>query len=76
MYDEIKKPKDIPLSKSYEHEELTGIPKITEDLLFGIESPDPEYEESQDLASTIAKLRSLLQQKSESGFTTPALSPM
>lgn len=41
------------------------------------ESPDPEYEETADLASTIAKLRSLLQQKSsESNLSTPALSPM
>lgn len=41
------------------------------------DSPDPEYEEPADLASTIAKLRSLLQQKSsESSLSTPALSPM
>lgn len=39
-------------------------------------SPDPEYEDATDLASTTAKLRSLLQQKtSESNFNTPAVSP-
>lgn len=41
------------------------------------DSPDPEYEETADLASTIAKLRSLLQQKSsESAVSTPIVSPM
>lgn len=41
------------------------------------DSPDPEYEEPADLESTIAKLRSLLQQKSsESNLSTPAISPM
>ncbi|XP_074031796.1 uncharacterized protein isoform X2 [Leptinotarsa decemlineata] len=41
------------------------------------DSPDPEYEDTADLASSIAKLRTLLQQKSsESGLSTPALSPM
>ncbi|KAG5891387.1 hypothetical protein JTB14_020115 [Gonioctena quinquepunctata] len=40
-------------------------------------SPDPEYEDTSDLASSIAKLRSLLQQKSsESSFSTPTISPM
>ncbi|KAB0791579.1 hypothetical protein PPYR_03379 [Photinus pyralis] len=52
-----------------------AIPQITEEP--AVEgSPDPEYEDTQDLATTIAKLRSLLAQKSESGFTTPSLSPM
>lgn len=37
----------------------------------------PEYEETADLASTISKLRNLLQQKSsESSLNTPAASPM
>ncbi|KAK4878397.1 hypothetical protein RN001_010903 [Aquatica leii] len=53
----------------------TEIPKINEEMVV-TESPDPEYEDTQDFASTIAKLRSLLQQKSESGLTTPSLSPM
>ncbi|KAF5303294.1 hypothetical protein FQA39_LY10033 [Lamprigera yunnana] len=54
----------------------SDIPQITKDMVI-IESPEPEYEDTQDFASTIAKLRSLLQQKSsESGFTTPSLSPM
>lgn len=40
-------------------------------------SPDLEYEDTTDLATTTAKLRSLLQQKtSESVLNTPALSPM
>ncbi|KAK5638239.1 hypothetical protein RI129_012534 [Pyrocoelia pectoralis] len=51
------------------------VPLIREDTLTE-GSPDPEYEDTQDLATTIAKLRSLLQQKSESGVTTPSLSPM
>lgn len=43
----------------------------------GTNSPDPEYEDTADLASSIAKLRSLLQQRSsESSLSTPALSPM
>jgi hypothetical protein len=54
-----------------------SIPEIAEDILININSPNLEYEENPDFASTIAKLRSLLQQKSsESGFTTPSLSPM
>lgn len=40
-------------------------------------SPEPEYEEAADLATSIAKLRSLLEQKSsESNLSTPAVSPM
>lgn len=40
-------------------------------------SPDPEYEDVTDLATTTAKLRSLLEQKtSESTMNTPAISPM
>nr|CAI5831654.1 unnamed protein product [Callosobruchus analis] len=40
-------------------------------------SPEPEYEDTADLASSIAKLRSLLQQRSsESSLSTPALSPI
>ncbi|KRT85904.1 hypothetical protein AMK59_1220 [Oryctes borbonicus] len=40
-------------------------------------SPDPEYEDVTDLATTTAKLRSLLQQKtSESNLNTPAVSPL
>lgn len=40
-------------------------------------SPDLEYEDTTDLATTTAKLRSLLAQKSsESTRTTPAVSPM
>ena len=51
------------------------IPRIsTEDV---VASPDLEYEDTTDLATTTAKLRSLLQQKSsESNLTTPAVSPM
>lgn len=51
-----------------------SIPKIREET---IESPDLEYEEPADFASTIAKLRSLLQQKTtESACNTPAVSPL
>lgn len=40
-------------------------------------SPESEYEEAADLATSIAKLRSLLEQKSsESSLSTPAASPM
>ncbi|KAJ8959852.1 hypothetical protein NQ318_011585 [Aromia moschata] len=40
-------------------------------------SPDPEYEDAADLATSIAKLRSLLQQRSsESSLSTPAISPI
>ncbi|XP_025830263.1 uncharacterized protein LOC108739328 [Agrilus planipennis] len=53
------------------------IPQIAEDVLLINDSPEPEYEEAADFATTIAKLRSLLQQKSsESGISTPSLSPM
>lgn len=51
------------------------VPNITEANQFFTESP--EYEETADLASTISKLRNLLQQKSsESSLNTPAASPM
>ncbi|CAG9862617.1 unnamed protein product [Phyllotreta striolata] len=54
------------------------IPSISmEQASTGTNSPDPEYEDAADLASSIAKLRSLLQQRSsESSMSTPALSPM
>ncbi|CAH1114966.1 unnamed protein product [Psylliodes chrysocephalus] len=54
------------------------IPSISmEQPSSGTNSPDPEYEDTADLASSIAKLRSLLQQRSsESSLSTPALSPM
>ncbi|CAH1155933.1 unnamed protein product [Phaedon cochleariae] len=54
------------------------IPSIsTEQPPSSTESPDPEYEDTADLASSIAKLRSLLQQRSsESSLSTPALSPI
>lgn len=56
-------------------EQATEVPGITESNLFLTDSP--EYEETADLASTISKLRSLLQQKSsESTLNTPAVSPM
>lgn len=52
------------------------IPQISTDSEH-VDSPEPEYEEAADFATTIAKLRSLLQQKSsESSLTTPAVSPM
>lgn len=53
---------------------ISGVPIIsTEDTT----SPDPEYEDVTDLATTTAKLRSLLQQKTtESNLNTPAISPM
>ncbi|KAI4455246.1 sorting nexin [Holotrichia oblita] len=42
-----------------------------------VTSPDPEYEDVTDLATTTAKLRSLLQQRTtESNINTPAVSPM
>lgn len=57
-------------------EPVAPVPNIaTEMNQFLNESP--EYEETADLASTISKLRSLLQQKSsESSLNTPAASPM
>ncbi|KAL3269311.1 hypothetical protein HHI36_008384 [Cryptolaemus montrouzieri] len=57
-----------------EHSKSEQIPAIMMDS--ESESPDPEYEEAADLATTIAKLRLLLQQKSESTSTTPVASPM
>lgn len=66
--------------KPYEKEERElQIPFISmEEAHDGaVNSPDPEYEDAADLASSIAKLRSLLQQRSsESSMSTPALSPM
>ncbi|KAF2900775.1 hypothetical protein ILUMI_05405 [Ignelater luminosus] len=75
---DMQKAKENLGSSDYEKKQsIKDIPQITEDILLTGDSPDPEYEEPQDFASTIAKLRTLLQQKSsESGFTTPALSPM
>lgn len=58
-------------------EQITDVtvPDIAEGSIFLTDSP--EYEETADLASTISKLRSLLQQKSsESSLNTPAVSPM
>lgn len=58
-------------------DEIDHVPSILTDSL-EYSSPDPEYEEGADFATTIAKLRSLLQQKSssESISTTPVASPM
>ncbi|XP_076265572.1 uncharacterized protein LOC143199568 isoform X2 [Rhynchophorus ferrugineus] len=57
--------------------ENISIPSISMELPGETDSPDPEYEDTADLASSIAKLRSLLQQRSsESNISTPALSPM
>ncbi|XP_030766630.1 uncharacterized protein LOC115890525 isoform X2 [Sitophilus oryzae] len=54
-----------------------SIPSISTEQPADSDSPDPEYEDTADLASSIAKLRSLLQQRSsESNLSTPALSPM
>ncbi|XP_050498928.1 uncharacterized protein LOC114334891 isoform X2 [Diabrotica virgifera virgifera] len=71
----------ILLEKSIEPEKEKRemeIPSISmEEPSSGTTSPDPEYEDAADLASSIAKLRSLLQQRSsESSMSTPALSPM
>ncbi|XP_066248103.1 uncharacterized protein [Euwallacea similis] len=53
------------------------VPSISTEDTSETDSPDPEYEDTADLASSIAKLRSLLQQRSsESSISTPALSPM
>ncbi|XP_063907391.1 uncharacterized protein LOC135125674 [Zophobas morio] len=53
------------------------VPKIPSITTHEEGSPEPEYEETADLATSIAKLRSLLEQKSsESNMSTPALSPM
>lgn len=52
------------------------IPQIATELEV-TPSPDLEYEDAPDLATTTAKLRSLLAQRtSESTLTTPAVSPM
>lgn len=54
-----------------------GIPEIPLLEINSIDSPDPiEYEDAPDLATTTAKLRSLLAQRTESTLSTPALSPM
>lgn len=53
------------------------VPQILTSLETPNISPDLEYEDATDLATTTAKLRSLLQQKtSDSNLNTPALSPM
>lgn len=57
-------------------DDLPVLSVSTEDTS-GTDSPELEYEDTADLASSIAKLRSLLQQRSsESSLSTPALSPM
>ncbi|KAH0818768.1 hypothetical protein GEV33_004023 [Tenebrio molitor] len=57
--------------------EAKAVPKIPSITTHDEGSPEPEYEEAADLATSIAKLRSLLEQKSsESNLSTPALSPM
>ncbi|XP_060529839.1 uncharacterized protein LOC132704092 isoform X4 [Cylas formicarius] len=54
-----------------------SIPSISTEQPKENNSPDLEYEDTADLASSIAKLRSLLQQRSsESSLSTPAVSPM
>ncbi|XP_057652629.1 uncharacterized protein LOC130891737 isoform X1 [Diorhabda carinulata] len=72
----------ILLEKSLENPDREkrdlDIPSISmEEPSSGTNTPDIEYEETADLASSIAKLRSLLQQRSsESSISTPALSPI
>lgn len=67
---------EILLEKSPVVEQKT-IPQISTDSEHVDTSPEPEYEETADFATTIAKLRSLLQQKSsESSLNTPAVSPL
>lgn len=67
---------DTESSENDKQSKTYDIPQISTDSEH-VDSPDPEYEEPADFASTIAKLRSLLQQKSsESNLTTPAVSPM
>lgn len=56
---------DLPLEKS-------PVPQISTDSEH-VTSPEPEYEEAADFATTIAKLRSLLQQKSSE---STSVSPM
>ncbi|KAJ8914548.1 hypothetical protein NQ315_010012 [Exocentrus adspersus] len=71
----LEKPKKIEDSKPKEDLQIPFI--STEQPENSTESPDPEYEDTADLATSIAKLRSLLQQRSsESSLSTPALSPM
>ncbi|XP_018560919.1 uncharacterized protein LOC108903275 isoform X2 [Anoplophora glabripennis] len=72
----LEKPKNSD-DKSVQPKDLQ-IPFISmEQPEIGTDSPDPEYEDTADLATSIAKLRSLLQQRSsESSLSTPALSPM
>lgn len=66
---------EILLEKTPISEQKT-LPQISTDSEH-VDSPEPEYEETADFATTIAKLRSLLQQKSsESSLNTPAISPM
>lgn len=75
----LKEKSNEKIRKNEEKEERElQIPFISmEEADTGIISPDPEYEDAADLASSIAKLRSLLQQRSsESSMSTPALSPM
>ncbi|KAL1495045.1 hypothetical protein ABEB36_010528 [Hypothenemus hampei] len=72
----LEKCEDIDQNPSSKLDDLS-IPSISTEDASGTNSPDPEYEDTADLASSIAKLRSLLQQRSsESSLSTPALSPM
>ncbi|CAH1122474.1 unnamed protein product [Ceutorhynchus assimilis] len=74
--DKIPSKPDIELNQLPRVEDCL-IPSISTEDASGTNSPDPEYEDTADLASSIAKLRSLLQQRSsESNLSTPALSPM
>ncbi|CAH1966150.1 unnamed protein product [Acanthoscelides obtectus] len=77
----LEKPVEKVEAKEATERKEMQIPSIsTEDadsMDMRSDSPDPEYEDTADLASSIAKLRSLLQQRSsESSMSTPALSPI
>ncbi|XP_017781714.1 PREDICTED: uncharacterized protein LOC108566375 isoform X2 [Nicrophorus vespilloides] len=66
---------EILLEKSPDSRSMSSESKATESIpIMEIDSPDPEYEDTTDLATTTAKLRSLLAQKTSE--STPAVSPV
>ncbi|XP_065172984.1 uncharacterized protein [Atheta coriaria] len=65
---------DILLERSPMIEKLPSNDIPTMEFVHVEDSPEPEYEDNPDLATTTAKLRSLLAQKTEAN--TPAASPM
>ncbi|KAJ8984941.1 hypothetical protein NQ317_012192 [Molorchus minor] len=72
----LERPKKIEENDMKPKEDIQ-VPFISMEPEIITDSPDPEYEDTADLATSIAKLRSLLQQRSsESSVSTPAVSPI